>query len=337
VNNILLNPGPTNTLECVKAAQTNSSDVCHRTEEFTELLVKTKKNLLNRFSPDASFEEWNVTIFGGSGTAAMESLISSLLSEATVIVAGKYGQRATDIMLLHGIKTKKIYCEIKEELEHTEDKLNLYFVENETTTGEKFDLGSISQLFPKSRLYVDATSAFGATDYTKHLKQIDAISFCSNKCLQSTPGLGIVIWRKHLEIFDRSYYLGLKNYVNTPLPFTPPVQSVAALDRALTASKTTEEQYNVRKDRIIEDFQKINIECVNKNPSNSIMGFRHPSKGYKQLKKMLKADKIIIYEGIPHIKNSFRISTMSVEFDKEYEYILRCFRNTAKEHEENKR
>jgi 2-aminoethylphosphonate-pyruvate transaminase len=329
VNNILLNPGPTNTLECVKTAQTNSSDVCHRTEEFTELLAKTKKNLLNRFSPLASFEEWDVAIFGGSGTAAMESLISSLLSEATVIVAGKYGQRAVDIMSLHKIKTKKIYCEIKEELDRLDDRLNLYFVENETTTGEKFDLESISQLFPKSRLYVDATSAFGATDYTSHLNQIDAISFCSNKCLQSTPGLGIVIWRKHLEVFDRSYYLSLKKYANGGLAFTLPVQSVAALKTALIASRTTEEQYNVRRNRIIEDFQKINIECVNKNPSNSIMGFCHPSKSYKQLKKTLKNDRIIIYEGIPHIKNSFRISTMSVEFDEKYDYILRCFSDSC--------
>ena len=329
MNNILLNPGPTNTLECVKAAQTNSSDVCHRTEEFTELLAKTKKSLLNRFSPEASFEEWNVTIFGGSGTAAMESLISSLLLEATVIVAGKYGQRATDIMLLHKIKTKKIYCETKEELDYSDNKFNLYFVENETTTGEKFDLESISKLFPKSRMYVDATSAFGATDYTKYLKQIDAISFCSNKCLQSTPGLGIIIWKKCLEVFDRSYYLSLNKYINNSLPFTPPVQSVAALNMALIASRTTEEQYTVRKNRIIEDFKKINIKCVNKNPSNSIIGFCHPNKSYKQLKKILKNDNIIIYEGILNIKNSFRISTMSVEFDRKYEYIMRCFSDSC--------
>ena len=330
MNNILLNPGPTNTLDQVKQAQTDFSDVCHRTPEFLQLIQEVKQNLLLRFSPLASSEEWEVSLFGGSGTAAMEALISSLLTSCNVVIAGKYGRRAADMMAMHKIQSHKIYCDIKEELRHVGLKGNLYFVENETTTGEKFDLEYMSKEFSDSRFYIDATSAFGATDYSKFIDRIDAISFCSNKCLQSTPGLGVVIWRKHLEVLDRSYYLGLNKYRNNNLPFTLPVQSLAALNEALISSKTTEKEYNQRRNRLIEDFEKLRIKCVNKNPSNSILGFRHPNKNYKQLKTMLKDDKIIIYDGIPHIENSFRISTMSVLFDKNYDYILRCFTRTVK-------
>ena len=41
------------------------------------------------------------------------------------------------------------------------------------------------------------------------IDKINALSFCSNKCLQSTPGLGIVIWRKNLKTYNKNYYLNL--------------------------------------------------------------------------------------------------------------------------------
>ena len=67
-NKLLLNPGPTNTIKEVKDAQTTWSDVCHRTDEFLYLLNVTKRKLLERFDSQASFDDWNVTIMGGSGT-----------------------------------------------------------------------------------------------------------------------------------------------------------------------------------------------------------------------------------------------------------------------------
>jgi len=334
MDNVLLNPGPTNTLECVKEAQTQNSDVCHRTDEFLNLLSETKTNLLHRFSKDALDSEWNVSIFGGSGTAAMEALISSLMTETNILIAGNYGRRALEMMSLHGVKTKKYYLETEKDLEtikHDNLFSNLYFVENETTTGEKFSLEKVVKYFSKDRLYIDATSAFGATNYTKYINNIDAISFCSNKCLQSTPGLGIVIWRKKLNALNRSYYLNLNKHTNSNLPFTLPVQSVAALNCALKKSYISEEQMNYRRDKLINDLAKINIKCINFHPSNSIIGFSHPNKNYNQLQQYLKNKNIIIYNGIENVENSFRIATMSVEFDKKYEYILRCFYNTVEE------
>jgi len=334
MDNILLNPGPTNTLDSVKNIQTKYSDTCHRTEEFLDLLVETKINLLRRFSLDASFDSWNVSIFGGSGTAAMEALISSLLSKTNIIIAGEYGKRAAEMMSLYNIETKKYFPKTESDIlkinYNTWFSSNLYFVENETTTGEKFSLDAVTKVFPKSRLYIDATSAFGATNYTKYLSNIDAISFCSNKCLQSTPGLGIVIWRKRLEVFKKSYYLNLGNYRNKKdLPFTPPVQSVAALNCALKMSTLTENEMNRRRDQLISDLQKSDIKCINERPSNSIIGFVHPNKNYEELKHFLKKRNIIIYNGIENIKNSFRISTMSVKFNDKYDFILEALNDSC--------
>jgi|10_taG_2_1085330.scaffolds.fasta_scaffold00547_9 2-aminoethylphosphonate-pyruvate transaminase len=332
MNNILLNPGPTNTLECVKNAQTQHSDICHRTDEFIDLLVETKSLLLERFSTRCKSEDWNVSIFGGSGTSAMEALISSLLDKSNILIAGKYGKRAADIMSVYGVESEKHYLSSQNELEKITISnwcTNLYFVENETTTGEKFSLKEVTKRFPKSRLYIDATSAFGATDYSDYVDHIDAISFCSNKCLQSTPGLGIVIWRKSLPTRDKSYYLNLRRYVGNSLPFTLPVQSVAALNCALKESHISEHAMNYRRDRLIDDLSKINIKCISRFPSNSIIGFVHPNKNYEELKESLKKRNIIIYNGIENIKNSFRISTMSVKFDKQYNYIIGCFNDSC--------
>ena len=325
---ILLNPGPTNTLSCVKEAQTFNSDICHRTDDFSELLEETKQNLLTRFSKNVNLNEWNVTIFGGSGTAAMEALISTLINQTSVIIAGKYGQRSSEMMDLYNIETEKIFCNNIKELKINKQYKTVYFVENETTTGEKFDLKNMSRLYPNCKFFIDATSAFGATDYEKYLDKINALSFCSNKCLQSTPGLGIVIWRKDLKTYNKNYYLNLNKYVNK-MPFTLPVQSIAALNKSLKSSIMSEETYNRRKNKLISDFMAIGIECINKEPSNSVIGFIHPCRDYNSLKSFLKSKNIIIYDGIDGIKNSFRVATMSVLFEREYDYILRCFNDSC--------
>ena len=328
MNNILLNPGPTNTLTQVKEAQSLFSDVCHRTEDFLSVLNETKILLLNRFSDKINLEDWNIAIFGGSGTAAMEALISSLIDKANVIIAGKYGQRAKEMMDVYGIESFSHTIENHSDLSEINLSMisnKLYFVENETTTGEKFPLSEVCKYFPKKRLFIDATSSFGATDYTNFLDKIDAISFCSNKCLQSTPGLGIVIWRKSISVWKRSHYFNLKKYITNDIPFTLPVQSVAALNVALKESIATESTMNKRRDKLIKDFASFGIKCLNYEPCNSIIGFSHPNKSYEELRKFLKTNNIIIYDGILGIENSFRVSTMSVKFDSEYDYIIRNF------------
>ena len=69
-------------------------------------------------------------------------------------------------------------------------------------------------------------------------------------------------------------------------------------------------------------MEKIGIECVNLYPSNSIIGFKHPNKNYEYLRKYL-LEKILLFVGISDIDNSFRLSTMSVLFEKKYNKLIR--------------
>ena len=333
-NKILLNPGPTNTSYNTKMAQLIGSDICHRTEDFYDVLRATKKLLLERFlleSKHQSIDDWEIALIGGSGTTAMEALVGSLCPSTQVhtVVAGKYGQRLCDMMDVYHLKYQEIKAQTIEDLERKNEVTHLFFVENETTTGEKFAVATVHNNYPHAKLFIDATSAFGASNYASILSSIAAISFCSNKCLQSTPGLGIVIWRKELMTYKRNYYFDLTKYTTNIPPFTVPVQSVYALHSALQEHPDNTSLFNKRSKKIIADFAEIGIPCINKFPSNAIMGFAHPTKTYEELRSFLLRRDIVIYSGIEGYKNSFRIATMSVEFDNKYPNIINIFHESV--------
>ena len=167
---ILLNPGPTNTADNTKVAQSLGSDVCHRTEDFRNLLTKTKHRLLEVYGDISNSE---IALMGGSGTTALESMITSLVPPKTnVIVAGAYGERAAEIMRIFNIEHKIIQCKSVDELPGSSKVKSLYFVENETTTGESFPISRIINLYPKAKLFIDATSSFGSSNYLAYTKRI---------------------------------------------------------------------------------------------------------------------------------------------------------------------
>jgi 2-aminoethylphosphonate-pyruvate transaminase len=325
---ILLNPGPTNILGGVKNIQTKYTEVCHRTDAFHKVYENLKEKLLFHFAREGT-EKWKIAILAGSGTTALESMIVSLLPDNShVINAGKYGERAINILQSYNIPHTSAQVSNILDVQRTEDT-NVYFVQNETTTGELFSLEEMTKRNPSAKLYIDATSAFGAFDYTPYLDNIAAISFCSNKCLQAPAGLAFVIYNEEILLQNRpKFTLDVSLYENK-MPFTIPPQLIAALSKALDLEDSRERRFNARRDRIIKDMNKIGIRCVNECPSNSIIGFQHPYMKYHHLQKILSNKGIVIYSGIPDVARSFRLSTMSTLFDDKYDYIMECFNETC--------
>ena len=323
---ILLNPGPTNTSFWTKLKQWLGSDTCHRTEKFSKDFNTLQEKILERFGE--SFLR-KVAIMGGSGTTALDAMISTLMPVGTLIVdAGSYGRRACEIAGAYRVMHRIVQSETIEDLQYDPTVKYVYFVENETSTGEKYDLQTMCLLYPNARFFIDATSSFGAHNYAKDQNRIAAISFCSNKCLQSTPGLGIVIWDKTLETHTRSFYGDLTKYGKNKMPFTVPVQSVYALLHAIDESKDNEKLFNARCGRLIVSMKELGIRCISRNPCNSVVAFVHPTRTYEELRDYLAKKNIIIYSGVPGIKNSFRLSTMSVQFDRKYKKIIGAFRDS---------
>jgi len=89
----------------------------------------------------------------GSGTAAMEAMICTLMNDEpiTVINAGQYGERAINMLKIYSISYKEIKCNSIFDLEKDVNIKQVYFVENETTTGETFHLNRMIRLFPNAK------------------------------------------------------------------------------------------------------------------------------------------------------------------------------------------
>ena len=100
---ILLNPGPVVLSRRVRQSLLKP-DLCHREQEFIELQNKIRNNLLNVYKLSA--EKWAAVVFTGSGTSAIESMITGLVpthGKLLIIENGVYGERFTKIAKIHNI------------------------------------------------------------------------------------------------------------------------------------------------------------------------------------------------------------------------------------------
>ncbi len=69
---ILLNPGPVNLSDRVRNALLRP-DLCHREVEFSQLQSRIREQLLQVYGLGS---DWAAVLLTGSGTAAMEAMIS---------------------------------------------------------------------------------------------------------------------------------------------------------------------------------------------------------------------------------------------------------------------
>ena len=101
--NILLNPGPATTTDTVKMAQV-VPDICPREEEFGAVMEFVSKGLTEIVG---SNDKYTTVLFGGSGTAAVESIISSVIGNDDILIIinnGSYGERMCHMADIYGLK-----------------------------------------------------------------------------------------------------------------------------------------------------------------------------------------------------------------------------------------
>tara|TARA_B100000989_G_scaffold214088_1_gene162757 strand:+ start:14755 stop:15843 length:1089 start_codon:yes stop_codon:yes gene_type:complete len=253
---ILLNPGPANTTNSVKNAQI-VDDICPRVNEFGKLLTKIRSDLTNIV---ANTNDYSTIILGASGTASVESVISSIFDKhhkLVIVNNGSYGKRMTEIATTYGIQYYEFKSDLFKEINisNLEDFIkknsatHLAIVHNETSTGLLNNLDRINPLIEKYKLIsiVDAMSSFAAVPIDMIKQRINYLCCSSNKNLQGMAGISFVIAQKQsLEkiknIDCKSYYLDLHSQYkyleeNNQTRFTPPVQSIYALNQALNELK----------------------------------------------------------------------------------------------------
>jgi 2-aminoethylphosphonate-pyruvate transaminase len=248
---IIFSPGPANISDRVRRALT-LPDICHRDTEFKELLTETRRLILKVCG---AVNDYAAIVFTGSGTAAIEASISSLVGvyESLLVISnGVYGERASDIAELHNINNIRLSFptnqlpdleKIKQAIE-SQDVDAVYVVHHETTTGllnPLKEIASYAKQYNKPIL-VDGVSSICGEELDLKGWGIDLIIGSVNKCIRGVPGLSFVVASKNLlgQLKRRqrsSYYLDLMTHLEKEdkgeTPFTPAVQSFYALREAL--------------------------------------------------------------------------------------------------------
>ncbi len=249
----LFNPGPVVTSAGVKAALVHY-DVCHRDEDYAGVVRRLQKKLRPVFGAS---EEHEMLLLTGSGTAAMEMAVASVVpvgKKILTVTNGAFGERLGEIARLHGIPHVSLSCPwgslpdpaaLEAMLEADPDIAVVAMIHHETSVGVVNPVGAVGRICRARSvtLVVDAVSSLGAEDVDVVRDNIDVCFSSANKCLHSVSGASFVcvaptVWPRIADIPPRVYYLDLKRYraYLTELaqtPFTPAVSSFFALEKAL--------------------------------------------------------------------------------------------------------
>ena len=203
---ILLNPGPVSISDGVRKAAV-AADLCHREPEYLALQERVRSSLtaVYQCNPD----EWTSVLLGGSGTTALEAMLSSLVPRGArllVIENGVYGERISRIAEIHGIDFMSIHHEWVDaiDFERVEQALSdgkfthLAAVHHETTTGRLNDVSRLAGLCERhgARLLLDTVSSFGAEHIPFDSAALEACASAASRCLHGIPGLSFVVCRK---------------------------------------------------------------------------------------------------------------------------------------------
>ena len=334
---ILLNPGPVNVSARVTAALARG-DLCHREPECNDLLTRIRTQLTRAFAPRGEF---TAVLLTGSGTAALEAAVNSVLSPAgrlVVVANGVYGERiaamAEAARLPHtvvaGEWTAPPDLAVLERAVQEPGVEAVAVVHHETTTGllnPVAQVGAIARRHGKL-LLIDSISGLAGDALDFDAVGADLVVGTANKCIQGLPGIAFVLVREpvmaRLATYPRrSLYLSLGVHHEAALrgstPFTPAVQIAYALDEAL--AELLEEGVDARVARyaaaaaqLRAGFTALGLELVLPPPlrSNSITTlFLPPRRSYAVLHDELKRRGFVIYEGQGKLQRAvFRVANM---------------------------
>ena len=247
----LLTPGPLTTSAEVKEAARH--DYGSRDLRFIDINRRVRERLV----AIAGGQETHVCVpLQGSGTFVVEAMLGTFVprdGKVLILVNGAYGRRMAQICEAAGrrhalLETGEDRAVDSRALDRLLDRdtaiSHVAVVHCETTSGIVNPLEAVARVCEeRSRvLLVDAMSSFGALPLDARTMPFEAMAAASGKCLESTPGLGFCIARREalerargnahalsLDLCDQ--YLAMER--DGQWRFTPPVQTILSLDRAL--------------------------------------------------------------------------------------------------------
>lgn len=199
----LLTPGPLTTTSTVKEQML--FDRCTWDQDYKEITQKIRFQLLELAG--ATQEEYTVVLMQGSGTFAVESVLTTAMAEddkVLIVTNGAYGKRVVKMAQYIGLNYQEYSveyneypneAEIRNILEEDQAITHMVMVHCETTTGILNPLEMISKVAKEygKTLIIDAMSSFGGVEINVPELGIDYLISSANKCIQGVPGFGFVI------------------------------------------------------------------------------------------------------------------------------------------------
>lgn len=354
---LLLNPGPATTSQRVKNAQI-VSDICPRESEFNQVVTDVKTMISALASPNAS--EIETVLFSGSGTAAVESMISSVTGpndNLLICNQGAYGERMAAMAEAHQLSydvwspdpLKAIDIDALEAKLSGNTYSHLAIVHHETSTGL---LNNLTQIGACTNTYnvtlcVDAMSSFAAVDIDMHRDHVQFLTASSNKNIQGMAGISFVICDKaaldaikdyptrtvYLDLSHQHHFLSQKGQCQ----FTPPVQCFYALREALL--ELLEEggptkryaRYKAHWQQLTSCLEDLGFaHIIDKNAHGGLItAFTIPEQlnfNFDDFHDTLYRQHITIYPGKVGNLNTFRLSTIGDLHDIDIDRVVGVIR-----------
>jgi 2-aminoethylphosphonate-pyruvate transaminase len=331
----LLNPGPVTLTERVRKAL-GSPDICHREPEFAALM----KRVAERVRAVYDVPETTAVLLGGSGTAAVETMLSLVPKDSVslVVANGVYGERMASMLRAQGKAheivsaawTSGVDLEAAQRALETGRFGHVLAVHHETTTGRLNDVAALGALCKKASvpMLLDAVSSFAGEDIRFREWNLEALAGTANKCVHGAPGVSFVLVDD--EALKRpsgatSVYLDLHKHAEAQAlgsaPFTLPTHVMAAFDVALGELedeggwKARRATYRERSLRVRSALRELGVTTLLDDPSvygATLTSFRLPEgRTYDDLHRHLKRDGFVIYAGQGKFDGAiFRIAVM---------------------------
>jgi 2-aminoethylphosphonate-pyruvate transaminase len=356
---VLLNPGPACTTPTVRQALV-TPDLCHREPEFYSVMKEVREEIADLAGGRG---EWSTVIFSGSGTAAVEAAVTSVVPpdrKLLVIDNGVYGDRIRQMaaassvphqVLTYGWTEPPRVEDVDRAFAADSSLSHLAVVHHETTTGLLNPIPELAAVCARHgrSIIVDAMSSFAGEPLDVRGMGIDYLISSSNKCLQGMPGLSFVVARKTaLEglkpIPPRSVYLNLyaqwKAEEADNTPFTPAIQVFFALRQAIRETRAEGLEDRFRRYReaartVREGLEALGLEIIVAPEwrSNTLTTFRLPEGvSYNALHDAMKRRGYVIYAGQGDLKTwAFRIANLGTLTADDMRGVVAAVRDSLQE------
>lgn len=276
----------------------------------------------------------------GSGTSAMEAAAANLISPQTPVlclVAGFFGKRwadlceayRADVHLLEFQWDRGIDADqVRDYLgSHPEIEI-IFMVHNESSTAVLNDVEAVSKARGTSGalLVVDAVSSLGGAPVEMDAWGVDAVVSAAQKCLMTPPGTSFISFspraKQQAEKCGASrYYFDFSKYEHYlergETPFTPNVNNVFALDKALEIIEAEGLENVFSRHRLMRDMMRAGAEAIGlellvaaKDASPTVTAVKYP--GADSFRARIKEQYGVEFAGGqgPHANKVFRVGHM---------------------------